>query len=109
MWRGLLGEEHPNVATTLNNLASVLEAQGDYDAAESHYREALALHRRIYGEEHPGVATVLSNLASALEGRGDLVGAEQRHPRGAADAPGAAGGGAPQHRIIPEQLGGGPP
>ena len=38
----LHGSEHPDVASSLSNLASVLERQGKYEAAESLFRQALA-------------------------------------------------------------------
>ena len=57
------GEEHPDVATSLNNLASLYKSQGHYSEAEPLYTQALALRRRILGEEHPDVANSLNNLA----------------------------------------------
>jgi tetratricopeptide (TPR) repeat protein len=38
VWRTVLREEHPLVATGLNNLADLLRAQGKYDEAEPLYR-----------------------------------------------------------------------
>ena len=48
-----------------------------YDAAEPHYREALAIRRRISkGLPDPSTAINLGNLASLLEDKGNLAGAE---------------------------------
>ncbi|MBD2162889.1 tetratricopeptide repeat protein [Calothrix membranacea FACHB-236] len=58
-----LGEEHPDVASSLNNLASLYESQGRYSEAEPLYIQALALRRKLLGEEHPDVASSLNNLA----------------------------------------------
>ena len=44
MNRKLLGNEHPDVATSLNNLADLLERKGDYEAA---------LHRAVGRRRHP--------------------------------------------------------
>ena len=43
MRRKLLGNEHPDVATTLNGLAWVLAVKGKLAEAETMYREALAM------------------------------------------------------------------
>jgi serine/threonine protein kinase/Flp pilus assembly protein TadD len=74
--RKLLGNEHPAVAVSLNDLALVLSQRGDYDGAEATQREALAIQRKRLGNEHPAVATSLNNLATVLRKRGDLAGAE---------------------------------
>ncbi len=71
-----LGDEHPDVANSLNNLAALLQANGDYAAAEPLYREALGLYRKLLGDEHPDVASGLNNLASLLQGKGEYAAAE---------------------------------
>jgi tetratricopeptide (TPR) repeat protein len=58
-----LGEEHPHLAGSLNNLAALYSDQGRYSEAEPLYIQALALSKRLLGEEHPAVATSLNNLA----------------------------------------------
>jgi tetratricopeptide (TPR) repeat protein len=97
--RKRLGEEHPDVATSLNNLAGLYRSQGKYEEAEPLYRSALEMYKRLLGEEHPDVAMSLNNLAllyysqgkyeeaeplycSALEKRKRLLGEE--HPSVAA-------------------------
>ena len=64
--RSLLGENHPHVATSLNNLAALYDSQGRYEAAEPLYLQALQLTRSLLGESHPDVATSLNNLAVTL-------------------------------------------
>ncbi len=76
MRRKLLGAEHPDVASSLNNLALLLDAKGDYAGAEPLYREALAMRRKLLGAEHPKVAASLNNLAALLHESGDYAGAE---------------------------------
>ncbi|MBH8575327.1 tetratricopeptide repeat protein [Nostocaceae cyanobacterium CENA369] len=71
-----LGEEHPDVATCLNDLASVYHSQGRYSKAESLYIQALALWRKLMGEEHPDVATCLNNLANVYHFQGRYSEAE---------------------------------
>jgi tetratricopeptide (TPR) repeat protein len=59
--RELLGERHPQVASSLNNLASLYSSQGRYEAAEPLYQQALELRRELLGERHPDVAGSLNN------------------------------------------------
>ena len=39
----MLGDEHPDVATSLNNLAALYKSQGRYIDAEPLYKDALYL------------------------------------------------------------------
>jgi serine/threonine-protein kinase len=72
-WRG---EDHPEVGTTLNNLALTLERLGKYSEAEPLHRESLALRQRLLGHDHPKVAVALNNLALVLRQQGRLAEAE---------------------------------
>jgi tetratricopeptide (TPR) repeat protein len=58
-----LGEEHRDIATTLNNLAGLYQEQGRYSEAEPLYRDALMMRKRLLGEEHADVASSLNSLA----------------------------------------------
>jgi tetratricopeptide (TPR) repeat protein len=58
-----LGPEHPDVATSLNKLAGLLQAKVD-NAAEPLLRRALAIREKALGPEHPYVAQSLNNLAA---------------------------------------------
>jgi tetratricopeptide (TPR) repeat protein len=71
-----LGEEHPSVASSLNNLALLYESQGRYSEAEPLFIQALALFKRLLGEEHPSVAMSLNNLALLYESQGRYSEAE---------------------------------
>jgi tetratricopeptide (TPR) repeat protein len=72
----LLGEEHPYVASSLNNLAVLYDSQGRYSKAEPLYMQALALRKRLLGEEHPLVALSLNNLAALYRSQGRYSEAE---------------------------------
>jgi tetratricopeptide (TPR) repeat protein len=74
--RRLLGEEHPDIATSLNNLAGLYSSQGRYPEAEELYQQALQLKRRLLGDEHPSVATSLNNLAFLYSSQGRYAEAE---------------------------------
>jgi tetratricopeptide (TPR) repeat protein len=51
------------VATSLNKLAALYDAQGDHTKAEPLYKRSLAIDEKALGPDHPGVATSLENLA----------------------------------------------
>jgi tetratricopeptide (TPR) repeat protein len=71
----VLGPEHPETAAAVNNLASVLHAQGDLAGAQPLYKRALEIAENALGPEHPNTAMALSNLAALLYAQGDLAGA----------------------------------
>ena len=71
-----MGEEHPDYATSLNNLAGLYKSMGEYAKAEPLYRQALEIRRRVLGEEHPDYATSLNNLAVLYESMGEYAKAE---------------------------------
>ena len=71
-----LGDEHPDYAASLNNLAALLEATGRYEEAEPMFREALAIRKKALGDEHPDYAASLNNLAALLEATGRYKEAE---------------------------------
>ncbi|MDZ8238801.1 MAG: tetratricopeptide repeat protein [Nostoc sp. ChiQUE01a] len=71
-----LGEEHPVVATSLNNLAELYIFQGRYSEAEPLFIQVLALRRKLLGEEHPDVAASLNNLAVLYNNQGRYSEAE---------------------------------
>jgi tetratricopeptide (TPR) repeat protein len=74
--RVLLGSHHPDLATSLGNLALLLQKRLDHSAAEPLLREALEIRRATLGERHPHYATALGNLALLLCERGALQAAE---------------------------------
>lgn len=76
-----LGNNHPNVAIALNNLASLLEEMGRFDEAEPMYRRALQIDEKALGEDHPSVARDLNNLAELLRETGRLKEAEPIYRR----------------------------
>jgi len=66
MRRKLLGDEHFSVVRSLNNLAILFKAKGDYGAAESLFRESLTMRRKLLGDGHPDVAESLMGLADTF-------------------------------------------
>ncbi len=76
-----LGPDHPDVATTLNNLAVLHEAQGKYAAAEPLYKRALAIEVNALGPAHPTLATTLENMAELYKKTGRLDEAKRLEAR----------------------------
>ncbi|QDT96282.1 FxSxx-COOH system tetratricopeptide repeat protein [Gimesia aquarii] len=74
--RTVLGENHPDFATSLNNLASLYTSQGRYEEAEPLYLQAKEIRRTVLGENHPSFATSLNNLAFLYENQGRYEEAE---------------------------------
>ncbi len=72
----LLGAEHPNVASTLNNLASIYRNQGEFDKALELQQRALSIVEKTMGTEHPNVASALNGLATIYSDKGNYDMAE---------------------------------
>ncbi|NEQ29164.1 MAG: tetratricopeptide repeat protein, partial [Microcoleus sp. SIO2G3] len=60
--RQLLGEEHPNLASSLNNLAGLYRSQGRYSEAEPLLVQALTIFEARLGVNHPNTVVVRQNL-----------------------------------------------
>jgi serine/threonine protein kinase/Flp pilus assembly protein TadD len=72
-----LGNEHPDVAHSLDSLASLAYERADYDSAEASSRESLSIYRQLHGEEHADIAGALSDLGVALSEKGELESTER--------------------------------
>ncbi|KAJ5366060.1 hypothetical protein N7541_000001 [Penicillium brevicompactum] len=101
----VLGREHPDTLTSVNNLGSVLDSQGKYEEAEAMHRWALEareecltgkgnMKRRkryielalegyeaVLGREHPDTLTSVCNLGLLLTNQGKYEEAEAMHRR----------------------------
>ena len=71
-----LAPEHPDMATSLNNLALLYKTQGQYAKAEPLFERSLAIREKALGHEHPDVATTLNNLAGLYYAQGEYAKAE---------------------------------
>ncbi|MBD1922432.1 CHAT domain-containing protein [Microcoleus sp. FACHB-831] len=72
----LYQDDHPDVATSLSNLALFYKSQGKFSEAEPKYQEALAMRQRLFEGDHPDVATSLNNLAGIYDSQGKFSEAE---------------------------------
>ncbi|MGD9922241.1 MAG: tetratricopeptide repeat protein, partial [Pseudorhodoplanes sp.] len=59
-----LGNDHPNVAQSLLNLANIYNVQGRSAQAAAYILRALAIQEAKLGRDHPDVALTLNNLAT---------------------------------------------
>ena len=60
--REVLGEKHPDTATSLNNLGGLLDSMGDYAEARPYLEQALAILEEALPPEHPYIQLVRENL-----------------------------------------------
>ena len=65
------GEKSSNVAITLNNLAALYQAQGNYKLALPLCKKSLKITEGALGKNHPDVANSLHNLAKLYDVQGD--------------------------------------
>ncbi|MFN9823770.1 MAG: tetratricopeptide repeat protein, partial [Planctomyces sp.] len=72
----ILGERHPDYATSLNNLAVLYTSMGDAAKAEPLCLKTLQIVKNVLGERHPDYATCLTNLAVLYSSMGDVLKAE---------------------------------
>ena len=60
----VVGPEDPRLGVSLNDLAQVAQALGDYKEAEKLLEESLSILTRRLGSGHPSAVATLSNLTS---------------------------------------------
>ena len=72
----LYGGPHPDIAQSLNTLASVLKMEGKLAESESARRKALAMQQTLLGKDSPELAQTLSNLGHVLIAENKLAEAE---------------------------------
>ena len=72
----ILGDEHPDTLTSMNNLATTLYAQGDLAGAQEIQEQVLEISRRILGDEHPDTSMSAWNLFYTYNDMGDFAGAK---------------------------------
>ncbi len=77
----ILGADHPDTASSLNNLAVLYRAMGRYSDAEPLFERSLKIDKKVYSEDHPDIATSLNNLANLYYAMGRYSDAEPLHER----------------------------
>jgi tetratricopeptide (TPR) repeat protein len=69
---GLLGPDHSDTLTAMNNLADTLRTVGELGQAQDLQEAVLAVRRREHGEDHPPTMAAMNNLAATLLVRREL-------------------------------------
>ncbi len=75
------GPGDSRTATCLNNLAYLLQAQGDVSGARALLERAIAIREEVQGPEHPEIATCLNNLGFLLKDQGEFSDARSYYER----------------------------
>jgi tetratricopeptide (TPR) repeat protein/tRNA A-37 threonylcarbamoyl transferase component Bud32 len=73
--RRVYGEDHPEVASSLESVAAAAERKGDVGVTVKLRRDALALRRRVSGEADPRAVDAMFDLAYAMHQSGEIKGA----------------------------------
>jgi len=66
----VLGPEHSDLCTDLNNLALLYSDQGKYELAAPLYQRAIAIDEKALGPQHSNLARDLNNLAELYREQG---------------------------------------
>ncbi|MBO3463905.1 tetratricopeptide repeat protein, partial [Aetokthonos hydrillicola] len=69
MTKRLFAGDHPDVATSLNNLALLYNSQGRYNEAEPLHQEALKIAEVSLDVNHPNTITIRGNLKYLRDNR----------------------------------------
>jgi Tfp pilus assembly protein PilF len=69
----MIRANHPDVARALSNLGNLFQDQGELDAAQRHYNQALTILEGTLGPDHPHIGHVLTNLGGIFAAKGDLT------------------------------------
>ncbi|WP_110517863.1 tetratricopeptide repeat protein [Herpetosiphon llansteffanensis] len=75
--KALVGENHPDTAMSMNNLAEALHEQGRYRDARELFERTLVVREALLGTEHPDTARSVNNLAGVLESQGRYAEAQE--------------------------------
>ncbi len=67
-----LGETHPDIAKSLNDLGIAWGEKGEVDTAIAYFEKALAIREKSLPADHPDIAISLNNLGVAWRGKGEV-------------------------------------
>ena len=66
----MLGADHLDTISSLDNLAISINNQERYQEAEALYQQALEGRKRVLGADHPDTGNAMYNLAECIEKQG---------------------------------------
>jgi tetratricopeptide (TPR) repeat protein len=67
----LLGQDHPETATSYSNVGTAFGSLGDYKQQLEYAQKSLQIRLRILGEDHSKTATAYNNVGAAFGNLGD--------------------------------------
>jgi CHAT domain-containing protein len=77
----VLGRDHPDTLSSVNNLAGLYRATGRFEKAEPLYERALEGRERVLGRDHPDTLGSVNNLAALYDATGRFAEAEPLYER----------------------------
>lgn len=77
----LFGENHPDTASSYDEIGVVYDSKGDYDIALEYYNKALTIQQQVLGENHPDTSASYNNIGAAYYYKGDYDTAIESHKR----------------------------
>ena len=77
----IFDEDHTDIASSYNNLASVYSSLGKYNQAKELHEKALVIWGKINGEDHVDVARSYNNLASVYSSLGEYNQAKELYEK----------------------------
>ena len=69
----VLGENHPDTATSYNNIGIVYDSQGNYAKALEYHNKALEIRLNVLGENHHYTATSYNNFGAVYDNQGNYA------------------------------------
>jgi non-specific serine/threonine protein kinase/serine/threonine-protein kinase len=75
----LLGDGHPDYATSISHFGDLLWQEGEYEQSRRLHEQALAIWREVHGPDHPRVAATLNSLGLVHWRKSELEAAREKH------------------------------
>jgi hypothetical protein len=72
-FKRVLGEEHPDTLTSMNNLAYTYKSQGRLSDALELMKSCLHLRERVLGSLHPDTISTIFTVTDWLEQKNNVV------------------------------------
>jgi tetratricopeptide (TPR) repeat protein len=66
-----LPPNHPDIATSYNNIGSIFSNKGDNDKALEYFSKSLEIYKETLPANHPDIATSYNNIGSIYKNKGD--------------------------------------
>ncbi|KAK3348778.1 kinesin light chain [Lasiosphaeria hispida] len=81
MRKKVLGDEHPDILSSMGNLASTYRNQGRWKEAETRQVQTMGIMKKVLGDKHPNTLPSMNNLAFTWKSQGNFKDANCLHLR----------------------------